>query len=220
MGYAQGVFDPVTQRYIVNPSDSHTWVEVYFPTYGWVLFEPSGFRAPEVRGGAADGTAGGGGPNPDAADLSMVDDFLDELEEMDLSNFQPLEPSDGQSPVQEFIANLGAAVLALVVIGGSLVALGVLYLLGSLVRDWLQKSPRSRRPAVRANGQVGRSRWLQYAPRVYAGGAWPPARCRAFSGTRHGSAYQHPGPARSCRGDICSRHLRPAADLTLGATNG
>ena len=142
VGYAQGVFDPVTQRYIVNPSDSHTWVEVYFPTYGWVLFEPSGFRAPEVRGGAADGTAGGGGPNPDAADLSMVDDFLDELEEMDLSNFQPLEPSDGQSPVQEFIANLGAAVLALVVIGGSLVALGVLYLLGSLVRDWLQ-NPRA-----------------------------------------------------------------------------
>lgn len=141
-GYAQGVFDPVTGRYIVNPTDAHTWVEVYFPTYGWVLFEPSGFRAPEVRGGTTDGTEGRGGPNPDAADLSMVDDFLDELEEMDLSNFQPLEPTDGSNPVQGFLANLGGAVLALVVIGATLVALGALYLLGTLLRDVLQ-SPRS-----------------------------------------------------------------------------
>ncbi len=141
-GYALGAFDPVTQRYIVNPSDSHTWVEVYFPTYGWVLFEPSGFRTPEVRGGAADGFEGSGGPNPEAADLSMVDDFLDELEEMGMSNFQPLEPSDGLNPVQEFLANLGGAILALVVAGGTLAMLGVLYLLGSLVRDWLQ-NPRA-----------------------------------------------------------------------------
>ena len=140
-GYAQGVFDPVTQRYIVNPSDAHTWVEVYFPTYGWVLFEPSGFRAPEVRGGAAEGVEGSGGLNPDAADLSLVDDFLDELEDMDLSNFQPLEPSEGGNPIQEFLANLGGAILALVLIGATLVALGALYLLGSLIRDLFQ-SPR------------------------------------------------------------------------------
>lgn len=141
-GYAEGVFDPVTQRYIVNPSDAHTWVEVYFPTYGWVLFEPSGFRAPEVRGGAAEGVEGGGAINPDAADLSMVDDFLDELEELDMANFQPLAPTDDLNPVQGFLSNLGGAILALVVIGGTLVAVAVLFLLGSLVRDLLQ-SPRA-----------------------------------------------------------------------------
>jgi transglutaminase-like putative cysteine protease len=142
VGYTQGVFDPVTQRYIVNPSDSHTWVEVYFPTYGWVLFEPSGFRAPEVRGGAAADAGGRDGPDAGTTDLSIVDDFLDELEDMDLSNFQPLEPTDEASPIQELLSNLGGAILALVVIGGSLVALGVLYLLGSVVRDWL-RNPRA-----------------------------------------------------------------------------
>lgn len=141
VGYAQGVFDPVTQRFIVNPVDAHTWVEVYFPTYGWVLFEPSGFRAPEVRGGASEGVEGEG-LNPDAADLSVVDDFLDELEDVNLGDFQPLDPSEGTSPIQGFLANLGGAVLALVMIGATLVALGTLYLLGTLVRDLVQ-SPRA-----------------------------------------------------------------------------
>jgi len=141
VGYAQGVFDPVTQRFIVNPVDAHTWVEVYFPTYGWVLFEPSGFRAPEVRGGASEGVEGEG-LNPDAADLSVVDDFLDELEDVNLGDFQPLDPSEGTSPIQGFLANLGGAVLALVMIGATLVALGALYLLGTLVRDLVQ-SPRA-----------------------------------------------------------------------------
>ena len=136
-GYAQGVFDPVTQRYIVNPTDAHTWVEVYFPTYGWVLFEPSGFRAPEVRGGATEGVEGQG-LNPDAADLSEVDDFLDELEDMDVGSFQPLDPTQGTNRVQEFLANLGGAVLALVMIGVVLIGLGTLYLLGTLVRDVIQ----------------------------------------------------------------------------------
>lgn len=141
VGYAQGVFDPVTQRYIVNPIDSHTWVEVFFPTYGWVLFEPSGFRAPEVRGGATEGVEGEG-LNPDAADLSVVDDFLDELEDVNLGDFQPLDPSEGTNPIQGFLANLGGAVLALVIMGATLVALGALYLLGTLVRDLVQ-SPRA-----------------------------------------------------------------------------
>jgi len=141
-GYAEGVFDPVTQRFIVNPSDAHTWVEVYFPTYGWVLFEPSGFRAPEVRGGAAEGAEGGGTLNPDAADLSMVDEFLDDLDELDSGDFQPLAPTADLNPVQEFLGNLGGAILALIVTGAAIISLAVLYVLGSLVRDLLQ-NPRS-----------------------------------------------------------------------------
>ena len=141
VGYAQGVYDPITQRFIVNPIDAHTWVEVYFPTYGWVLFEPSGFRAPEVRGGATEGVEGEG-LNPDAADLSVVDDFLDELEDVNLGDFQPLDPSEGTNPIQGFLANLGGAVLALVITGAALVGLGALYLFGTLIRDLVQ-SPRA-----------------------------------------------------------------------------
>ena len=168
-GYAQGVFDPVTQRYIVNPTDSHTWVEVFFPTYGWVLFEPSGFRAPEVRGGAADGIEGEGGLNPDAADLSVVDDFLDELEDMDVGNFQPLEPAQGHES--------GSRVSGQPRRGGS----GADHDWGRVHRagDALsarvataRPDPEStvrREPTLRAHGPLGRTRWVQYEPRVHAG---------------------------------------------------
>jgi len=40
-GYAQGDFDEPTQSYRVRAKNSHTWVEVYFPAYGWIHFEPT-----------------------------------------------------------------------------------------------------------------------------------------------------------------------------------
>ena len=40
-GYAQGDFDDETNSYRVRASNAHTWVEVYFPNYGWIQFEPT-----------------------------------------------------------------------------------------------------------------------------------------------------------------------------------
>jgi transglutaminase-like putative cysteine protease len=40
-GFAQGIWDPTTQSFIVRERDAHTWVEVYFPLAGWVEFEPT-----------------------------------------------------------------------------------------------------------------------------------------------------------------------------------
>jgi transglutaminase-like putative cysteine protease len=40
-GYAQGEFDPETSSYRVRANNAHTWVEVYFPSYGWIQFEPT-----------------------------------------------------------------------------------------------------------------------------------------------------------------------------------
>jgi transglutaminase-like putative cysteine protease len=40
-GYAQGTYIEDAHTYRVKASNSHTWVEVYFPSYGWVQFEPT-----------------------------------------------------------------------------------------------------------------------------------------------------------------------------------
>jgi hypothetical protein len=54
VGYAQGelALDPSqTDRalYHVKASDSHMWVEVFFPDYGWVEFEPTAGQPPIER---------------------------------------------------------------------------------------------------------------------------------------------------------------------------
>ena len=52
-GFGPGQFDASTQSYIVRGEDAHTWVESYFPSYGWIPFEPTpsaGGYTPVTRG--------------------------------------------------------------------------------------------------------------------------------------------------------------------------
>ena len=48
-GFAQGTWDPDLQQFVVQERDAHTWVEVYFPGYGWIEFEPTAAQAPLNR---------------------------------------------------------------------------------------------------------------------------------------------------------------------------
>jgi hypothetical protein len=48
-GFRGGEFNDLTGSYIVREKDAHSWVEAYFPEYGWVTFDPT----PAGQAGAA-----------------------------------------------------------------------------------------------------------------------------------------------------------------------
>ncbi len=49
-GFTSGTYDSATHSYVVSDIDAHAWVEVWFPHYGWVRFDPTPAAAP-ARGG-------------------------------------------------------------------------------------------------------------------------------------------------------------------------
>lgn len=77
-GFVQGDFDPQLGAYRVLESDAHAWVEVYFPGYGWIEFEPTAAETPVIRPAES---------SPDLSDMELLErdpqvpdagDFLDE----------------------------------------------------------------------------------------------------------------------------------------------
>jgi len=90
-GFGPGTYDPSISGYIVRSEDAHSWVEAYFPNYGWIQFEPtrdtSGIYIPIPRGASGNnicqrdlgcdtpggGSAGGPPPGPAGKGAGGVD---------------------------------------------------------------------------------------------------------------------------------------------------
>jgi transglutaminase-like putative cysteine protease len=49
VGFNQGQADAATSTFHVLEQNAHAWPEVFFPSYGWVEFEPTDSEAPLVR---------------------------------------------------------------------------------------------------------------------------------------------------------------------------
>lgn len=83
-GYALGEYDPLAQNYRVRAVNAHTWVEVYFPDYGWIHFEPTqSIPVVERPSSASDrGTAEPSVPISNA-ELFGLDEELADLERAD-----------------------------------------------------------------------------------------------------------------------------------------
>ena len=51
-GYGPGTWNPLTGYYEVKQSDAHAWLEVYYPSIGWVPYDPT-FGVPAASGSGA-----------------------------------------------------------------------------------------------------------------------------------------------------------------------
>jgi transglutaminase-like putative cysteine protease len=114
-GFAPGDFDPNTGTSIVRENHAHSWVEAYFPSYGWITFEPSSIRAipPRVEEAAA------AAPPPEAA--TDIGANTGELTPDELDELLAIRDSSAPPPPQPFLLTLPG--LILMGIGGLLVVL-------------------------------------------------------------------------------------------------
>jgi transglutaminase-like putative cysteine protease len=80
-GFAPGDYDPGAGVSLVRENHAHSWVEAYFPGYGWITFEPSAIRAIPPRAEEAAGEPEAAPPEPvagpDTSQLTRQE--LDEL---------------------------------------------------------------------------------------------------------------------------------------------
>ena len=78
VGYRTGVLNKKTRFYYVNRNNIHMWVEVYFPNYGWKIFEPtSPFKAPEYEEAIKKEVVGG---EPAERRMRGLEELLEDVE--------------------------------------------------------------------------------------------------------------------------------------------
>jgi hypothetical protein len=73
-GFSPGELDPTRGEYVIRDSDAHSWVEAYFPHYGWVTFDPTPAIAPARAQAPFDPSgAATGGPEGDTPSDRVAD---------------------------------------------------------------------------------------------------------------------------------------------------
>jgi hypothetical protein len=50
-GFRTGEFNDLTSQYVIRASNAHSWVEAFFPGYGWIGFDPTPGAAIDLRTG-------------------------------------------------------------------------------------------------------------------------------------------------------------------------
>ncbi|MCZ7567226.1 MAG: DUF3488 and transglutaminase-like domain-containing protein [Ardenticatenaceae bacterium] len=120
-GYSQGEFNDKRGVYEVRQRDAHTWVEAYFPGYGWIEFEPTAaepvLERPKTPLDSEDPSSN------DPSSDSSSDQNLDSLERLRQLDEQLANEQGGPASWLPFNGRLQTRDVALPV--GALVMLGL-----------------------------------------------------------------------------------------------
>lgn len=169
-GYAEGTYDPEIGTYLITERDAHTWVEVYFPTYGWIEFEPTAGESLLDRPSGAELQDSGLIPGMDDISLEdeefLFDDGLDFEDEFPLDITGPV-PGIGGLPARSPIVATSVVLVVLTLIAGVWLMRRRMYqgprtfmqepqIFYERLLNWtarLKMPLRSRRPEVRPSSQ-------------------------------------------------------------------
>ncbi len=145
-GYAPGELDEESGHRFIKDSDSHGWVQVYFPAYGWIDFEPTPNWEvhPRIPGGAeAAGLAATAGDlDSDGIIAGDPGEFFDEEELFGLT---------GDSGVGATLSrNLTQYLTPIAIV------VAILALMGLSARFWLSYGLGGLSPEARLYAKMGR----------------------------------------------------------------
>jgi len=112
VGFALNPDEVVDTKYTVRKSDAYSWVEVFFPAFGWVDFNPTQDRPAGGAGGLGAGASIDGSEAPPTLDdLFPADDFQKPIPD-DVSTALTEQPIEAQH-FPWYVVWILAAVLAL-----------------------------------------------------------------------------------------------------------
>ncbi|MCS6843975.1 MAG: DUF3488 and transglutaminase-like domain-containing protein [Caldilineales bacterium] len=109
-GYAQGTYSAEVDAYRVLESDGHSWVEIFFPGYGWIEFEPTASQDAIDRPTRPEDQVG---PEQEQGPRSGFPEPLDRPE-LDLEELLGEEPAPDDSTAVAELASRNPAAVALV----------------------------------------------------------------------------------------------------------
>jgi transglutaminase-like putative cysteine protease len=119
-GYAPGDFDEERGGYLYLQSNAHAWVEVFFPGYGWVPFEPTSSEAPRTLGDDA-----ASGDIPEDQQIEEIEPTATAENDDDFAAVSTPESSAGQglATIEEVDDDRGGGGDLAVIIGGALLTI-------------------------------------------------------------------------------------------------
>ncbi|MBN1317875.1 MAG: transglutaminase domain-containing protein [Anaerolineales bacterium] len=118
-GYARGTWQQDLDAYRVYSDNAHSWVEVYFPRFGWVEFEPTTSEPEIIRTAAKDS---GEGEGLSAEDDDTLMESRDRMFDEGITDEWPAEEEPGGFDFNSaggVALIIGGAVLLLTLIVGS-----------------------------------------------------------------------------------------------------